>query len=102
MLTPGTRLGAYEIVGTLGAGGMGEVYRATDTKLGRGVAIKVLPEAFAADPDRVPRFERGETLAERLQPGALAIDEALAIAPRSPMRMLKIPEHRPVGHNRGI
>jgi serine/threonine-protein kinase len=57
MLT-GTRLGAYEIVGSLGAGGMGEVYRATDTKLGRAVAIKILPDAFAADGDRVPRFER--------------------------------------------
>ena len=46
-LAPGTRLGAYEIIVLLGAGGMGEVYSATDTHLGRGVAIKVLPEAFA-------------------------------------------------------
>jgi serine/threonine protein kinase len=57
-LATGTRLGTYEITGTLGAGGMGEVYRARDTRLGRSVAIKVLPSAFAADPDRVPRFER--------------------------------------------
>jgi serine/threonine protein kinase len=57
-MLPGARLGAYEIVGSLGAGGMGEVYRATDTKLGRSVAIKVLPDALAADRDRVPRFER--------------------------------------------
>jgi serine/threonine protein kinase len=57
-LAPGTRLGTYEIAGSLGAGGMGEVYRARDSKLGRSVAIKVLPAAFAADPDRVPRFER--------------------------------------------
>ena len=57
-LTSGTTLGTYEITGSLGAGGMGEVYRARDTKLGRSVAIKVLPELFAADPDRVPRFER--------------------------------------------
>ena len=56
-LTPGARLGAYEIVSTLGAGGMGEVYRARDTRLERDVAIKVLPEAFATDPDRVRRFE---------------------------------------------
>ena len=57
-LASGVRLGAYEIIGSLGAGGMGEVYRARDTRLGRSVAIKILPEAFAADPDRVPRFER--------------------------------------------
>jgi eukaryotic-like serine/threonine-protein kinase len=49
-LQPGTRLGLYEIVSAIGAGGMGEVYRATDTHLGRDVAIKVLPEAFAQDP----------------------------------------------------
>jgi Tol biopolymer transport system component len=57
-LQPGTRLGAYEIVGPLGAGGMGEVYRAHDARLGRDVALKVLPELFAADPDRMTRFER--------------------------------------------
>ena len=50
-LPPGTRLGPYEIRGTLGAGGMGEVYRARDTKLNRDVALKVLPGAFAQDPD---------------------------------------------------
>ena len=53
MLTPGTRIGAYEVLGSLGAGGMGEVYRARDTKLDRQVAIKILPDAFAADQDRV-------------------------------------------------
>src|SRR5882762_6096964 len=57
-LAPGSRLGVYEIVDALGAGGMGEVYRARDTKLGRSVAVKVLPEAVAADPDRIARFER--------------------------------------------
>jgi serine/threonine protein kinase len=57
-LAPGTRLGVYEIVGSLGAGGMGEVYRARDTKLGRDVAIKALPEVFANDAERVARFER--------------------------------------------
>jgi len=56
-LSIGTRLGPYEIVGPLGSGGMGEVYRARDPRLGRDVAIKVLPEAFAADPDRLRRFE---------------------------------------------
>src|SRR5256712_173440 len=55
---PGTRLGPYEILSALGAGGMGEVYRARDTKLERDVAIKILPELFAADPERLARFER--------------------------------------------
>ena len=57
-LTPGARLGPYEIIAAIGAGGMGEVYRARDTRLGRTVAIKVLPAEFAADPDRRARFER--------------------------------------------
>ncbi|MBI5170624.1 MAG: protein kinase [Candidatus Eisenbacteria bacterium] len=57
-LSPGTRLGPYEIVLALGAGGMGEVYRARDSRLGRDVALKVLPEAVASDPDRLARFER--------------------------------------------
>src|SRR5688572_1044798 len=57
-LLAGARLGPYQIVGLLGAGGMGEVYRARDAKLGRDVAIKVLPASFAADPDRRARFER--------------------------------------------
>ena len=58
LLSTGTRLGPYEILAPLGTGGMGEVYRAKDTKLGREVAIKVLPEAFTTDPDRVARFRR--------------------------------------------
>jgi len=63
-LSTGTRLGPYEILSTLGAGGMGEVYRARDTTLDRDVAIKILPQAFASDPDRVARFEReAKTLA---------------------------------------
>ena len=57
-LNPGTRLGPYEVVDAIGAGGMGEVYRARDTKLDRDVALKVLPDAFTADPDRLARFER--------------------------------------------
>jgi Tol biopolymer transport system component len=58
LFSEGTRLGAYEITGQIGAGGMGEVYRATDTKLGREVAIKTLPAALASDKDRLARFER--------------------------------------------
>ena len=110
----GREMGCYRIVSLLGAGGMGEVYQAHDTKLGRDVAIKVLPEAFAHDPERLSRFQReakmlaalnhpniatihgleqsdgvhylvmelvsGETLAERVEKGALPLQEALKIA----------------------
>ena len=57
-LSAGQKLGHYEIVASLGAGGMGEVYRATDTRLGRTVALKLLLQEVAADPDRLQRFER--------------------------------------------
>ena len=57
-LTPGSRLGIYEVTAQIGEGGMGEVYRAHDTKLNRDVALKVLPDAFASDPDRLARFTR--------------------------------------------
>src|SRR6266550_2276253 len=117
-LAPGVRLGAYEIVGLLGAGGMGEVYRARDTRLKREVAIKVLPEAFATDPDRLARFDReaellatlnhpnigaifglelidGETLADRLRRGPLPVEEALTIA-------RQIAEALEAAHEKGI
>jgi serine/threonine protein kinase len=57
-LAPGTRIGAYEILLLLGVGGMGEVYRARDTKLGRDVAVKILPDTFVTDPARVARCQR--------------------------------------------
>src|SRR5712692_5142557 len=58
LLSAGLKLGSYEVIGLLGKGGMGEVYSASDTKLGRNVAIKVLPQTFTHDPDRVSRFKR--------------------------------------------
>ena len=113
-LAPATRLGPYEILAALGAAGMGEVYKARDTRLGRDVAIKILPEALAADPQFRDRFAReakaiaalthphictlydvfqragndvlvmeyleGETLAQRLDKGALPLDQALKTA----------------------
>ena len=75
-LTPGSRLGPYEILGPLGAGGMGEVYRAKDPRLGRDVAIKVLPERRAKDPDALARFEReARAVAALSHPNILAIHD---------------------------
>ncbi len=113
-LETGRQLAPYEILSPIGAGGMGEVYKARDTRLDRTVAIKVLPEHVASDPDLKQRFEReaktisslnhphictlydigeqdgidflvmeyleGETLAQRLEKGALPLDQALKIA----------------------
>jgi serine/threonine protein kinase len=108
-LAPGTRLGPYEITEPIGKGGMGEVYRSRDTKLDRDVAIKVLPEEFASDDERLVRFEReakllaslnhpniasiygfesnarvlelveGPTLAARIDRGPIPVEEAVAI-----------------------
>src|ERR1700684_3356014 len=128
-LIPGTKLGPYEIQSPLGAGGMGEVYRARDTRLGRDVAIKVLPAHLSSNPDLRQRMERearsisslnhphictlhdigsqdgvdflvmehleGETLADRLQRGAMPLEEALQIA-------IKIADALDKAHARGI
>ena len=65
-LQPGTTLGPYEVTAKIGEGGMGEVWQARDTKLDRDVALKVLPQAFTSDPDRLARFEREAKVATRL------------------------------------
>src|SRR5690242_6141221 len=108
--SPGYQLGTYEILAAIGAGGMGEVYRARDIKLNRDVAVKILPESFALDRDRLARFDReaqvlaslnfphiaaiygveeralimelveGPTLAERIAQGPIPLEEALPIA----------------------
>src|SRR5438552_13409666 len=83
MLTSGTRLGPYQIVAPLGRGGMGEVYRARDLRLGRDVAVKVVPEALVQDPDRLARFER----------------EARAVAALAHPNILVLHD---IGHEQGI
>ncbi len=65
-LSPGTRLGHYNVTALLGEGGMGQVWQATDTQLNRQVALKILPDAFAADPDRLARFTREAQILARL------------------------------------
>ena len=67
-LTIGSRLGHYDVTALIGEGGMGQVYQATDTQLRRKVALKILPEAFATDPDRLGRFQREA-------PGSLSAEE---------------------------
>src|SRR5271170_7767211 len=71
---PGSKIGPYEVVAQIGAGGMGEVYRARDSRLGRDVAIKVLPASFSADPDRLQRFaQEARSAAALSHPNILAI-----------------------------
>ena len=75
-LVPGTMLGPFEIIAPLGAGGMGEVWRARDSRLGREVAVKVLPAEFAADPERLKRFEReARATAALSHPNILAVHD---------------------------
>ncbi|MGQ0735638.1 MAG: serine/threonine-protein kinase, partial [Acidobacteriota bacterium] len=81
-LSPGSRLGSHEIVGLLGEGGMGEVYRALDTRLNRQVAIKVLPEAYASDPERIARFNReAQAVAALNHTSIAAIYEIAEVSP---------------------
>tara|TARA_B100000315_G_scaffold212551_1_gene209994 strand:+ start:105 stop:410 length:306 start_codon:yes stop_codon:yes gene_type:complete len=73
-MNPGATIGPYEVLAKIGEGGMGEVYQARDTKLDRDVTLKVLPEAFTADPDRLARFEReAKVLASLNHPNVAAI-----------------------------
>lgn len=77
-LLPGTRIGIYEITAPVGEGGMGAVYRARDTQLGRDVALKVLPDSFSDDPDRVVRFAgEAQVLASLDHPNIATINTAV-------------------------
>jgi len=93
-LTPGTRIGSYEVAALIGEGGMGEVYRATDTHLGRDVAIKVLPDTFSQDSERLARFEREAKMLGSLNHPNIAIihgverADASAASAQRPMRAL--------------
>jgi serine/threonine-protein kinase len=89
-LAAGTRLGPYEILAPLGAGGMGEVYRARDTKLDRAVAIKLLPRSFAEDPERVARFRREAQLLAALNHPHIAAIHGLEEADGSPFLVLEL------------
>jgi serine/threonine protein kinase len=91
-ITTGTRLGAYEVRAPLGAGGMGEVYRATDCKLGRDVAIKVLPADVAHDPERLARFEREARLLASLNHPNIAAIYGLERADGVPFVALELVE----------
>src|SRR6516164_3747274 len=119
-LSAGTKLGPHEILAPIGAGGMGEVYRARDTKLKRDVAIKVLPEAFAQDPDRMVRFQReAELLGSLNHPNiahiygieerALVMELVEGESPKGPMPFaeawkiaLQIAEALSYAHEKGV
>jgi len=81
-LSEGTKIGPYAVIGLIGQGGMGEVYQARDTKLDRDVALKVLPEAFTADPDRLARFDREAKVFACLNP-----DQSSRHHPRESVRV---------------
>ena len=91
-LSPGSRVGPYEITALIGAGGMGEVYRATDTNLGREVAIKVLPAALAADAERLGRFRREAQLLAALNHPSIAAIHGLEVSAGTPFLVLELVE----------
>ena len=93
-LTPGTRLGVYEVTAAIGQGGMGQVFRARDTKLNRDVALKILPDSFAGDADRRQRFEReARTLAALNHPGIAQIYGTVETAGHEALVMEFVPGH---------
>ncbi len=93
-LPAGTRLALYEIVEPIGAGAMGEVYRARDTKLGRDVAIKILPEAFSQDAERLARFEREARLLASLNHPHIATLHGLEDANGIHFLVMELPPYR--------
>ena len=89
-LTAGTRVGPYEILASVGAGGMGEVYRARDSRVDRDVAIKILPALFAADPERLARFEReAKTLAALNHPNIAQVHGVIDNPPALVMELVE-------------
>ena len=101
LLSAGSRLGSYEVLSALGAGGMGEVYRARDTKLGRDVAIKVLPSSFAADPERVARFQREAHLLAALNHPHIAAIYGLEEHAGSQVLVLELVDGDTLAHRMG-
>ena len=93
-------MGPYEILSALGAGGMGEVYRAHDTKLGRDVAIKVLPEAFAHDPDRLSRFQREAKMLAALNHPTIATIHGLEQSNSTSYLVMELVVGRDIGQQR--
>src|SRR6516165_6984262 len=91
-LQEGARLGPYEVVSPLGAGGMGEVYRAKDPSLGRDVAIKILPAALAGDPEHLARFEREARLLASLNHPAIATIHGIERGEGAPFLVLELVE----------
>ncbi len=91
-LTPGTKLGSYEILAAIGAGGMGEVYRARDTKLGRDVAIKALPSEVAEAPERLARFRREAQLLASLNHPHIAAIHGIEEVQERPFLILELVE----------
>jgi serine/threonine protein kinase len=91
-LNAGTKLGPYEVISLIGAGGMGEVYKARDLRLGRDVTVKVLPASFAADPERLRRFEQeARSVASLSHPNILAV-HGIGVYERQPLMVSELLE----------
>src|SRR6187200_2351000 len=92
-LQPGARIGVYEVVSLIGSGGMGEVYLARDTKLGRNVALKVLPDVFASDAERLARFRREAQVLASIKHPNIAIIYGIEDGPAEAVSASRGPEH---------